>query len=186
MGPGSRCAWPGRRELPHDSRTEAGLATRWLDVLLQEAMRCLADITRPGIGPRPAFVFGGAGLLAGVVVLAVFQFETAVVPAQPIDRGLDRRGSGLDDARAANSGHTAIVLDPCRYRVLEPADGPRRRIGRVVEAPGPAAPVPFAHHRAIRGIAGADRRTQIVAAGTVEIGLGPRRTQTDGDHEARQ
>src|SRR5437773_11028569 len=102
MGPGSRFAWPGRRELPHHPRTKSGLAPRWRDFLFQETMRLPADVPRPRIGPGPALVFGGAGRLAGLGVLGVFQLETAIVAAKPLDRRLDRPASALVYAPAAH------------------------------------------------------------------------------------
>jgi hypothetical protein len=149
-------------------------------------MRLLADIACPRKGPGPTLVFGGAGRLADFVVVAVFQFETAIVAAGPVDRGLDRPVSWLDHAGAADAGDAAIVLDPRGHRALEPADGARGGIGRVVEAPGPAAPVALAQQRAVRGIPGLDRRAQIVAAGTVEIGLGLRRSGAKDDRKDDQ
>ena len=77
--------------LPHHARGKPGLPPRRLDVLLQEAMRFLAGIARPGIGPGAAFVVGGAGGLAGVVAVAALEVETLVVAAEAVDRGFDRR-----------------------------------------------------------------------------------------------
>jgi hypothetical protein len=65
--------------LPHDAGDESCLAPRRLDFLFQEAMRRLADISGPGIGPRPALVVADAGRLAGLVALAAFEFEIAVI-----------------------------------------------------------------------------------------------------------
>src|SRR5882757_783768 len=75
--------------LPHHARHESGLAARRLDFLFQEAVRFLPDITRPHIGPGPAFVVGGAGGLAEIVAFAALHLETLVIAARTIDRGLD-------------------------------------------------------------------------------------------------
>src|SRR4249920_3652602 len=65
--------------LPHHARGKPGFPARRLDVFLQEAMRFLAGIARPRIGPGAAFVVGGAGGLAGVVAFAAVEVETPVV-----------------------------------------------------------------------------------------------------------
>src|ERR1700722_14955881 len=143
----------GEEGLPHHARDEPGLAPRRLDFLFQEAVRLLADIARPRIGPGPAFIVLGAGCLAGFVALAAFEDEIAVVTAEPVDRGFDRTVARLDYAGAANARDAASILDPRRHIALQPAHRAAGDIGRVVEAPRPAAPVAFAHQGAIRRIA---------------------------------
>src|SRR5215475_5121093 len=162
---------PSRPErLPHHSRNKSGPAPRWLDVLLQQTARFLAEIALADIGPGPALVVGGAGGLAGLVALAPLGIEAAVVAAGPVDRGLDSAIARLDDACAAHAGNAAIVLHPSRHRALEPAHRAVAGIARIVETPGAATPVMLAEQRAIGGITGRDRLVRIVAAGTVEIG----------------
>src|SRR6266700_2174830 len=207
MGPDSRGAchrariratrWLGRddegwyprptisRDLSHHAGTESGLAPRRLDFLLQETMRLLADISGPRKGPGATLVLGVAGRLADLIAVAGLEFETAEVAAGPVDRGLDRPVSRLDHARAADTGDAAFVLHPSRHRAFEPADRTGGRVGRVVEAPGPAAPVALAQHRTVSGVPRFDRRTQIVSAGTVEIGLGVRLSRAQDGRKAR-
>ena len=173
--------------LPHHARDKPGLAPRRLDLLFQEAMRVPADIARPRIGPGPAFVVGGAGGLAGLVALAALEFEIACsrrrsgrsrfrprrCAARPRRRRARRRRSNCPGTRAGTllfSQHTAPLVD----------------VGRIAEAPGPAAPVALAHQRAIGGIARGDRRTLIVAAGTVEIGLRQRRPRGRDGRQTRR
>src|SRR5713226_2160025 len=137
--------------LPHHARDEPGLAPRRLDFLFQEAVRGFSGISRPRIGPGPALVVAGAGRLALIVAVAAFQFETAIIAAGPVDRGLDRAIARFDHAAGD--------------------------VGRVVEAPGPAPPVALAYQRAIRRIARLHRRTLIIAARPIEIGLSVRRSR---------
>src|SRR5882724_6611459 len=134
-------------------------------------MRILAGIARPGIGPGAAFVVGGAGGGAGFITVAAFKIEILVVAAEAVDRGFDRIVLRFDHAGAADAGDAATILDPRRHAALEPAHRTTGRIGRIVEAPGPATLVAFAGQRAIGRVAGGDRRTLIVAARPVEIGL---------------
>src|ERR1700722_5435003 len=103
------------RLLPHHARDKTGPAPRRLDFLFQETVRVFAGISRPGIAPGPTFVVAGAGRLAGFVALAFFQFETVVVAAGPVDRGLDRPVARLDHAGAAHAGDTAGVLGARRH-----------------------------------------------------------------------
>src|SRR5882757_9374569 len=137
-------------------------------------MRILAGIARPRVGPGAAFIVGGAGRLAGIVAVVALDVEIPVVAAEAIDRGFDRAIPGLDHAGAAHAGDAATILYARRHAALEPAHRATGRIGRIVEAPGPATLVAFAGQRAIGRVAGGDRRTLIVAAGPVEIGLGQR------------
>src|SRR5229473_7546941 len=139
--------------LPHHARDEPGLAPRRLDFLFQEAVGGFSGISRPRIGPGPALVVAGAGRLALIVAVAAFQFETAIIAAGPVDRGLDRAIARFDHAGAAHAGDAAIVLGARRHVALEPADRAAGDVGRVVEAPGPAPPVALAYQRAIRRIA---------------------------------
>src|SRR5882757_443827 len=134
-------------------------------------MRVPAGIARPRIGPGPAFVVVGASRLAGLVALIVFESEIPVIAAEAVDRGFDRAVAGFDHAGAPHTRDAAIVLDAGGHSAFEPADRAGTDIGRIIETPRPAALVTFADQRAIGGIARGDRRTQIVAAGTVEIGL---------------
>src|SRR5439155_187379 len=82
---------------------------------LQEAVRLLAGIAGPGIGPGAAFVVGGAGGLAGVVAaVAALEIKTLVVAAEAVDRGFDCLVAPFDHAGAAHAGDTAIALNPHR------------------------------------------------------------------------
>src|SRR6266436_6437780 len=172
--------------LPHHPRRESGLAARRLDFLFQEAMRFPADVARPRIGPGPAFVVGGAGGFAEVVALAAFdlaalELEILVIAAGTVDRGFDRPVPGFDHAGAPDAGDAAIVLHARGHAALEPAHRAAIGVGRVVEAPGPAAPVALAEQRTILGVARWHRRAGVIAARTVEIaGLGPCRARRDG------
>src|SRR3954453_1511434 len=148
--------------LPHHAGDEPRLAVRRLDVLFQKAVRVAADIARPRIGPGAAFVVGGAGRLAGLVALAAVQIEIPVVAAEPVDRGFDRTGALLDHAGAAHAGDAAIILRPRRNIALEPAHRASGSGGRIVETPGPAAPVALTDQCAIRRIAGWNRRAAII------------------------
>src|SRR6266481_3643663 len=158
--------------LPHHARDEPGLAPRRLDVFFQEAVRILSDISRPRIGPGTAFVVVDTGRLAGIVAVAAFQTEIAVVAAQPVDRNFLGAVARLDHAGAAHARDAAIVLGAHRHVALEPTHRAAGDVGRVVEAPRPAAPVALAHQRTIRRVPGRDRRTRIIATRTIEIGLG--------------
>src|SRR6202040_2998524 len=89
-----------RRWLPHPRRGEPGPVPRRFYFFFQEAVRFLADITRPRIGPGPAFVVLGTGGLADLVALAAFQGEAAVIAAGPVDRGFDRAVARLHHAGA--------------------------------------------------------------------------------------
>jgi hypothetical protein len=153
------------------ARREPRFSTRRLDVLLQETVGIPANISGPRIGPCPAFVVGDASRLAKVVAVAAFKFETSVIAAIPVDRGLNRTVAGLDDAGAAHSRNAAIVLHAPRHAVLQPTDGGSGSIAWVVEAPGPTAPVPFTGQRAIRRIARGQDQAQVVATGTIKIRL---------------
>src|SRR5437899_2390314 len=169
------------KPLPHDARRKPRLAPRRLDVLLQEAVRFLAGIAGPGIGPGAAFVVGGAGGLAGVVAaVAALEIKTLVVAAEAVDRGFDCLVAPFDHAGAAHAGDTAIALHPRRHVALEPAHRAFDQVGRIAEGPGTAAAVALAHQRAFRRIARDHRRTEVVTAGTVEIGLRQRRTRGYG------
>src|SRR4029453_1358497 len=108
-------------------------------------MRFLAGIARPRIGPGAAFVVGGASGLAGVVAVAGLEVEILVVAAEAVDRGFDGLGAPLDHAGAAHARDTAITLHARRHVALEPAHRAAGDIGRIVEAPGPATAVAFAH-----------------------------------------
>src|ERR1700722_1430775 len=132
-----------RRELPHHARDKSRLAARRLDVLFQKAVRFFSDIASPRKGPCPAFIVAGAGRLTGFIALAAFEVETAIVAAEPVDRGLDRAVARLDHAGAAHARDAADILDAGRHAILEPADSTAGRVTWIVEAPGPAAPVPF-------------------------------------------
>src|SRR3954463_955073 len=158
-------------QLPHHARDEPRLAPRRLDVFFQLAVRVATDITGPCIGPGAALVVRVAGRLARLVALAAFDLEAAVVAPEPVDRGFDRTAALLDHAGAAHAGDAAIVLGARRHVALEPAHRAAGGIGRIIEAPGAAAAVALAYQRAIRRIAGLHRRTRIIAAGPVEIGL---------------
>ena len=48
-----------------------------------------ADITRPDIGPGPAFIVAGAGRLAKLIAFAAFQLKILVVAAGAIDGGFN-------------------------------------------------------------------------------------------------
>src|SRR4029079_11444764 len=166
--------------LPHHARREPRLAARWLDVLLQEALRLLAGIARPRIGPGAAFVVGGAGGLAGVVAVAALEIETLVVAAETVDRGFGCLVASFDHAGAAHAGDTAIALHPRRHVALEPAHRAVGEVGRIAEGPGPAAAVGLAHPRAFRRLTRGHGRAEIAAAGTVEIALRQRRARGYG------
>src|SRR3984957_9716958 len=168
-------------DLPHHARDKPGLVPRRFYFLLQEAVRFLADITRPRIGPGPAFVVVGTGGLADLVALAAFQGETAVIAAGPVDRGFDRAVARLHHAGAAHTRDAAIVLHPRRHAALQPAHRAAGDIGRVVEAPCPAAPVALAYQCAIRRIRPGERRTRIIGARTVKIGLRLRLSRGHGE-----
>src|ERR1700682_1858809 len=168
---------PYESSLPHHARDEPGLAPRRLDVFFQKTVRGFSGIARPRIGPGPALVVGGAGLLALIVAVAAFQFEIAVIAAEPVDRGFRSPVARFDHPGTAHAGDAAIVLGARGHVALQPADRAAGDIGRVVEAPRPAAPVALAHQRTIRRIARSDRRTLIIAARTIEIGLGLRRSR---------
>src|SRR5450631_1731144 len=190
MDPGSRFACPGRQMnperqwiLPHHARDKSGLAARRLDVFFQEAVRAFFDVSRPRIGPGPTLVVVDTGGLAGFVALAVVQSEIAVVAAEPVDRGFDRAVARLDHAGAAHARDAAIILGAGRDSALQPAYRATSSIGRVVEAPGPAASVALAHQRTIGRIARGDRRALIVAARTIEIGLRLRRPRGASRHQ---
>src|ERR1700719_5292424 len=137
---------------PHHPRDKPGLAPRRLDVLFQEAVRLAPDISRPRIGPGPALVVVGAGRLASFVALVFFQGEILVVAAEPVDGNFLGAGARLHHAGAAHARDTAITLDALRHVVFQPADRAAGNFGRVVETPGPAAPVALAHQRTIRRI----------------------------------
>src|SRR6476620_9363291 len=154
---------------PHYTRGKSGLAARRLDVFLQKAVRLSSDISMARIGPGPAFVVADASGLAGVVAVAAFELEIAIVAAQPVDRNFLGAGTRLHHAGAAYARDATITLDPRRHVVFEPADRTASDIGRVVEAPRPASPVAFAHQGTIRRIAGGDRRTLIIAPRTIEV-----------------
>src|ERR1700744_1757382 len=134
-------------------------------------MRLASDIAGAGVGPGPALVVADAGGLAGLVALAFLEFETAVVAAGPIDRAFDRVVARFHHAGAAHARHAAIIRNACRHGILQPAHRAARDIGRVAEGPGMAAPVALARERAIRRIAGGDRRVLVIASGAIEIGL---------------
>src|SRR6185295_17351383 len=136
------------------ARGKPGFPPRRLDVLFQEAVRFLAGIAGPRIGPGAAFVVGGAGGLAGVVAaVAAFEIKALVVAAEAVDRGFDRLVAPLDHAGAAHAGDAAIALHPRRHVALEPAHRAVGEVGRITEGPGAAAAVALAHQRAFRRIA---------------------------------
>src|ERR1700732_1459878 len=166
--------------LPHHAGGKPRLAPRRLDILLQEAVSVFSDISRPRIGPGPAFIVAGASRLAGFVAVAPLEVETAVITAEPVNRGLDRSIARLDHAGAAHARDAAIIRDAGRHAVLQPADRTAGGIAWIVEAPRPATPVPLAHQRTIRRITCGHRRTQIIATRTVEIGLGTGRSHGCG------
>src|SRR5260370_25817505 len=107
--------------LPHHARDEPGLGPRGLDVFFQKAMRGSSDISRPRIGPGPAFVVAGASRLAGIVAFAAFEFEIAVIAAEPVDRIFLGRAARFDDAGAAHARDAAIVLSARSHVALHPA-----------------------------------------------------------------
>src|SRR5882724_1198459 len=146
------------RMLPHHARDKPRLAPRRLDFLFQKTVSIFSDISRPRIGPGPAFVVAGAGRLAGFVAVAPLEIEIAVIPAEPVNRGLDRSIARFDHAGTAHARDATITLDARRHAVLQPADRTASCIARIIEAPGPATPVSFAHQRAIRRIAGGHGR----------------------------
>src|ERR1700722_10956980 len=176
----------GEEGLPHHARDEPGLAPRRLYFLFQEAVRFLADIARPRIGPGPAFVVLGAGCLADFVALSPFESETAKVAAGAVDRGFDRAVARFHHAGAAHARDAAVIPDPRRDAVLQPADGAAGDIGGIVEAPRPAAPIALAHQCAFRRIARSQRRTLIVAPRTIEICLSLCRSRGAGGHRESQ
>src|SRR5205085_1530620 len=163
-----------RRYLPHHPRNEPGPAPRRLDFLFQEAMGFPADISSPDIGPGPAFIVAGAGRLAKLVAFAAFHLKTLVVTAGAIDGGFNGPVARLDDAGAAHARDAAIFRHARRHVALQPAHRATGDVGRIAERPGPAAPVALARQRAIGRVARNNRRAEIVAARTIEIGLGPR------------
>jgi len=126
----------------------------------------------PGKGPGPASVVGGASSLADLVAISPLEFETAVIAAVAVDRGLDRVIARFDHACTAHAGDTAIVGDARRNAVFQPANGDPRGVARIVEAPRPTAPVPFAHKRTFRRIARGHRQTHVIATRPIKIGLG--------------
>src|SRR4051812_5045513 len=167
--------------LPHHARGKPRLPPRRLDVLLQEALRVLAGIARPRIGPGAAFVVGGAGGLAGVVAaVAALEIKTLVVAAEAVDRGFDGLVAPFDHTGAAHAGDAAIALHPRRHVAFEPTHRAVGEVGRIAEGPGPAAAVALAYQRAFRRIARGHGRAEIVTAGTVEIGLRQRRARGYG------
>src|SRR5207342_2221826 len=178
QGRESRLAIP--RMLPDHARGKSWLPPRWLYVLLQKTVCVLSDISRPRKRPGPALVVGAASRLADFVAVAPFQIKIAVVAAKAVNRGLDRTVARFDHTGPTHAGDTTIIGDACRHAVLQPADRAACGIARIVEAPRPAAPVPFAHQRAIRRIARGHRGTLIIAAGTIEIGLGTGRSHGRG------
>ena len=168
------------KPLPHHARGKSRLPARRLDVFLQEAVGFLAGVAGPRVGPGAALVVGGAGGLAGIVAIAGLDVEVLVIAAEAVDRGLHRAIARLDDAGAADTRNAAAVRHPRRHAVLEPADRAGGHVGRIVEAPRPAAPVTLADQRAIRRIAGDHGHALIVPAGTVETGLRQRRARRYG------
>src|SRR6476619_6138371 len=131
--------------LSHHPRDEPGLAARRLDVFFQEAVRFLPDISRPCIGPGPAFVVARAGRLASLVAVTALEVEIAVIATEPVDRDLLRAVARLDHAGSADARDAAVVLDARRHAALQPADRAADEVGRVVEAPGAATPVALAY-----------------------------------------
>src|SRR5439155_207600 len=106
--------------LAHHAGGKSRAAARRFDLFLQEAMRFLADIAGPGIGPGAALVVGGAGSLAGLVALAL-HVKILVVAAGPVDRVLLGDTARLDHARAAHARDATGVLHPRRHIALQPA-----------------------------------------------------------------
>src|ERR1700742_4555109 len=141
------------RMLPHHARDKSRLAPRRLDFLFQKAMRVFSDISSPRIGPGPASIVAGASGPAGFVALPPLQLETMVVTAEPVDRGFDRTVMRFDHSRPAHARDAATILDAGWNAALQPADCAARSFVRIVETPGPAAPVALAHQGAIRRIA---------------------------------
>src|SRR3984885_4124053 len=170
-----RCGAPMSSNLPHHAGNKSGLAPRRLYFLFQKTVRFLADIARSRIGPGSAFVVLGAGCLADFIALTPFKSEIAVIAAGPVDRGFGRAVARFDHDSSADAGDAAIILNAPRHAALQPAHSAAGGIGRIVEAPRPAAPVTLAHQSAIDRIAGGDRRTLIIATGAIEIGLSLRR-----------
>src|SRR5437763_2075069 len=125
--------------LPNHTRGKPRLPPRRLDVFLQEAVRLLAGVARPRIGPGAAFVVGGAGGLAGVVAVAALEIEALVVAAVAVDRGFDGIVAPFDHAGAAHAGNAAIALQARRQAALEPAHRTVGQVGRIAEGPGTAA-----------------------------------------------
>src|SRR6202047_1975253 len=122
------------RMLPHHARDKPRLAPRRLYCLFSKAVEIFSDIPRPGTGPGPAFVVAGAGRLAGFVAVTPLEVEIAVIPAEPVNRGLDRSIARFDHAGTAHARDAAITLDARRHAVLQPADRTTRGIARIVEA----------------------------------------------------
>src|SRR5216683_7308691 len=113
---------PYDSSLPHHARNKPGLAPRRLDVLFQEAVRGFSGISRPRIGPGPAFIVGGAGRLALIVAVAAFQFEIAIIAAETVDRGFCSAVARFDHAGTPHARDAAIVLGARRHVALQPAD----------------------------------------------------------------
>src|SRR3984957_20260038 len=141
------------RKFPHHARDKSRLAPRRLDFLFQKAVRVFSDISPPRIGPGPASIVAGASGLAGFVALTAFELKTVVVATEPVDRGFDRPVARFDHSGPAHARDAATILDAGRYAALQPADGAAGSIARIVETPGPAAPVALAHQGTIRRIA---------------------------------
>src|ERR1700739_3107566 len=146
-----------RRPLPHHAGNKPGLAPRRLDFLFQEAMGFATDISRPDVGPGPAFGVGGAVCLAGLLAVALLHLEAAIVAARTVDRGLHRLIARLDDSGAAYTRDAAIIGLARRHAVLEPAHRAGLLVGRITETPCPAATVTLAQKRTFLRIAGRDR-----------------------------
>src|SRR5947199_58138 len=98
------------KPLPHDARRKPRLAPRRLDVLLQEAVRFLAGIAGPGIGPGAAFVVGGAGGLAGVV--AAGTVEIGLRQRRALAYGRRQKGERHPTRpEQANSPHLRVAFE---------------------------------------------------------------------------
>src|SRR5260370_28954069 len=117
--------------LPHHARDDPGLAPRGLDVFFQKAACVFSDISRPRIGPGPAFVVAGASRLAGIVAFAALEFEIAVIAAESVDRNFLGRAARFDHAGAAHARDAAIVLSARRHVALQPAQRAAGGVSRV-------------------------------------------------------
>ncbi len=90
-------------------------------MIFQKAARSLPGITRPRIGPRPAFVVSLAGVFAFRAIIVFLDDDVAVIATWTIRGNFEFTRARFDHAGTAHARDAAITCHASRHAAFQPA-----------------------------------------------------------------